>query len=552
MTAESRHPATIERDARSPRIGRPLVATVMIAVACTFGAALAGWLLGLAVANVRGSADDWRYAVGGLAFVTAVFLIVRFWPQVRRDAAWGFLIVGAASGLLILLYTSPQPNSTWDGQVHFDAANSMSYQKNAQYDNGDLYALEAVPYEAIETEDGLHWYDMSLESMTRRAELLDELQGEGPVKVVEGTERSNGGTWRGVNAVGRTPLAFGLWFGRWLGFGNLGEYQTARLMNLAFYLVVCFFGIRFVRSSQLPFTVIALSPVALFQAVNFTYDPWINSLVLFAYCRFTGEVERARERLDLIGGLLILVPFTFGCFAKAVYAPLALGFLGLPGTKFRSWRGRLLWWLSVVAALGYLLSTFMLPFLRSSGSGYTDERGGKSVNAGEQLQFIIRNPLTFFRVMTRTGVDFYDPEYLAQSAWELHFMPPTELAEPIGWTYLCILTYTSLIVRDGREPTAFHWFEKVVDIAGLVGAFGMLATSLYLGFSPVASLEVAGLQARYLLPMYPAIFGVLLAFPWLVRVFPEGFRRGARVSVWVLIFLYLVLFILFRYAVFFD
>lgn len=532
------------------RNGKRLILALAIA-ACAGGM---GWILGIFAANVQANGLDWRYSFAGMAILAAIALGCYFWRAIQENAEWGYLICASAVGLILVAIMPAQPNASWDGAIHFNTANAISWGEAARYDEGDLISLDGVPY--IKGFDGKFGNrpDFSFSATTETVQAIDEGQSAPSVYMAEGTLRHEGSTWIMPSAVGNLPAGMGLLFGRLLGLPNSGELVCARLFNLFTYVLLWFFGIRYLRSAKLVFAAVALIPTSIFQAANFSYDPWLIAMLGFATCRYVGELQRPEEPLDIGRAAAILVPIVLACLVKAIYFPVALGFWAMGRGKFLPERQGLRWvWrlALVLVALG-LFASFALPFFSRGGEGFTDTRGGEDVNSETQLELVIGDPLVFVSAAGRTGLAIVEPDYLGQSVALLPYMPPSDFEGVMGLGYLAFVIAAALLLRSEEDRSYAAVRFKLLNLIGILGSYLLFAASLYIGFTAVGGTEVAGFQPKYLLPFYPAFFGIVLNFPGIASAMGTRVGRLLRQIFWVFLTLYFVAFIGLRFVVFFE
>lgn len=539
---------------RCRRLKRLLLAIVLCVLAV-----LAGWALGLAAAIFQDNVGDWRYGVVFACVLVALCLFILFWPQIAADAAWGFLILSLAMGLALVAVMPLQANVTWDGAAHFNATNAMSYLENAEYDAGDMAEMGNPMFpggyirEPQPSESRL-WAKTDLESVSLVSQAITDAQYHWPVQVMDGTLRYLKSSWVFPSAVGRIPGAFGMWTARVLGLNDVWEYTGARIANLAIYVFLWFYGIRYLRSSKLVFSAIALGPVAMFLATNFGYDHFLIAMLGFSLCRYVGELQRPEEPIGFTGALAILVPYVIGCLVKAVYFPVGVIYLFMPKSKLQVGEAsrRWAWTCAVVGAAALLVASFAVPFFVRDTSTYTDDRGGHSVDASSQLSYVLENPGEFAATLGRSGLEFFGPTYLRDAQARLNYLTPSSYEGLLGWTYFGFLVAVALLCRDELDRTFSGLPLKLLTILGVVGAYVLIATSLYISFTDVAKSTVSGLQPKYLLPFIPLLGGVLLNVPALGMALGKGWRRAAPVAVWAFAGLYYVAFLALRFVVFFE
>lgn len=205
-----------------------------------------------------------------------------------------------------------------------------------------------------------------------------------------------------------------------LGLSFCLKYVAVKLTYALIYSLVCYRGMRLLKSGKMILAAIATIPSALMMASNLSYDYWLIAFLLYAVSRLVGELQRPDQKLTLKSAALMFVAFFVGCAPKAVYFPIVLLMLLMPKCKFnttaqsRIYRGVCL----VVPVL--IASTFLLGFIGnvSAGSYVGDTRGTSKVNGTEQVHFILSDIPGYFAIL----FNFWFSSYLYACVHDTAFL----------------------------------------------------------------------------------------------------------------------------------
>ena len=204
--------------------------------------------------------------------------------------------------------------------------------------------------------------------------------------------------------------------------------------------------------------------------------------------------------------------FTFsGLAVKAVYFPIIGLFFMVPRNRFVSSKQRVHYYAAVFVLGLIAFASFALPFLFSaaSGSNVGDMRGGSDVNSGQQIAFILADPLRYAEILANYFSTYYlNP--MTSSEYAFNFAYLGALAAQISVNALrglvqvlpalCLMlvglfSADSISVKHAG-PAYFLWASFV-----FLFTVALVATALYVSFTPVGLGTVNGCQSRYLLPL---------------------------------------------------
>lgn len=289
-----------------------------------------------------------------------------------------------------------------------------------------------------------------------------------------------------------------------LGLNFSLKYVLSKLIYAIIYSFVVYFGMKQLKSGKMIYASIAMLPTALFLAANYGYDYWVNGFMLLGVATLVGVLQR-EEVLSFKKAALMLGAIALACGPKAIYFPLALLCLLIPKKKFSKPIYSTLFRVATVITALLIASSFLIPQV-SQGFGTGDTRGGSTVNASEQALFILHDPLNYiFGILlpflwnylgfmtTRGYMDFF--AYLGYSSWWLWIL---------SFVMVVFTTITDKAECDDKVDT---WKSRTWSIILGLGTAGLVATSMYVSFTPVGLETVNGCQPRYIIPL---LFGVLI------------------------------------------
>ncbi|MEY8437862.1 DUF2142 domain-containing protein [Atopobiaceae bacterium 24-176] len=471
-------------------------AGVVVALLLAAGATL--WLV---CAGLLGM--GWRQALLPAALAPSAALVA---IEAKRLAArpWAaILAVLVPVGLVLCAYMPAIVSVSWDGYVHYRAANNIAQGEvtvstladNVLYDMDGIYDVGLFPLGTSDDDWHPNWNSILSDEGTAHAnERFKELD-----KVI--ANRTTNPSHPGATTAGRLPNALGLAVGDAVGAPFLVRLFLGRAANLLCYAAIMALAASWLKRGGWTVFAIAVTPTLVFMACNYSYDPFAISLVTLAACRFVGELQRPDERLTAGRAAWILVPFFVGTLTKAVFVPSALMLLFMPRSKFGSARSHRAWIEAGCLVVAALLASFAVPFLLSGGNAVADARGGATdIDSQRQLAHILGHPLSYAVTLICSFLWVFNPA----SAFCLLPVSLCYLPMPDGWqamaaVWVCLALGCATL---DRGPVDDRWRSPALGwgtFAGIALSFVLMATALYLGYTNVGAFLVSGLQVRYLL-----------------------------------------------------
>lgn len=285
------------------------------------------------------------------------------------------------------------------------------------------------------------------------------------------------------------PQAIGLKLGMFFNKTAYGQLQTARIMNLVFYIVLVISAIWLVPKGKVLVALISALPTAVYLASSLSSDMFGYEIVLlFLACvmRISSQ-ERLVSRVQLVI-LVILVILFFQI--KVAYLPIVLVLFAVD-RRVISWGRKV----AVVLTGAIIGGGFYMLWSRAHSIVLLN------TDPAVMKDYLTHNPLLFlYNVIVNIGA-----------------IPSQLSALPVSYTLitLAILLYLLWsLPHQSFQQTELFWdtvYANRFAILAFVTAFaslGMTYSALFLTWTPLSGTTVQtieGFQGRYLLPLLPLL-----------------------------------------------
>ncbi len=422
----------------------------------------------------------------------------------RKKNELVFLVDALLIGTFLSFALPPLTAISPDDQIHFDRSLTVSYLWSPQYTEAER-SMFAVPWVA----DGELQYDSVRDFVDSMDVIHESFTDSGSIVHVSGPTISVAGndTSPSISYVGYLPAALGLWLSRLFGFTFSLQVMFGRWVNLVFYVLVIYAAIRILPRYKGLACLIGLLPTSLYIAANYSYDPWVISLMMLALALVFEEIEAGNRRLTSKKLLLIALVFFLALAPKAIYFPMVGIMLLLPKTKFDDDRNHKAFFVSTCLFALFLVATFILPMLFTPEVQAGDIRGGSDVNSVEQIKHILSHPISYLKTLGGFMLGYLSP--VGSNDYTMHYAYMGDLYDVLPW--MSTVPFIVLVIAAVREPLTVggsspSLFSRIWVVILSLGCVVLVATSMYVAFTPVGSDSIAGCQARYILPVALPLF----------------------------------------------
>ncbi len=304
----------------------------------------------------------------------------------------------------------------------------------------------------------------------------------------------------------------------------LTMYFASRFAGLFAYMFLALIAIRLIPYGKWLLFVLALTPMAIYQASIISADTISNGIGLV----FIGGCLYLQDKKELswkdFSLLVVLIALLF--FTKPNLFPLiALPYLILRPSRFSRKSAYPL--LIVITIVLFMIEVIGWWNATSANVDFLDSGlVSSSVNAQEQVRNIISNPLILFQIFLYSIV-VQGPRYIYQ--WiGVYGYDYGNVPEITYLLYLIGLGLALLLIKDKSLPDKHVRFALIVTF---IATYVATLLSLYVTFTTVGEKFVYGVQGRYLIPVFPLLFlGLSDAFKFRLFVPIKLFVVGSVIA----------------------
>lgn len=285
------------------------------------------------------------------------------------------------------------------------------------------------------------------------------------------------------------------------GLNYFAMFIIARMANVLTYAFVIYLGLKKLKHGALIFSSVCLMPGAMIIASTFTYDYFITAFVCYAFCYFISELQNPEKKFTLKDGILMLGAIIIGSGPKTIYLVLVFPMIFMSKTKFNTKKGVWLYRLACVGAMMIMLWSFILPFISNTASGTVggDYRGGSDVDTTRQALWILEHPWEYTKILLKFVGEYVSFTNATNMSVALSYVGNAKVIW--GTLALCIMAFCAFTDKGECDDFAGVVKMKSVTIFTCFGLTCLIATALYLSFTPVGLYTINGCQWRYIIPV---------------------------------------------------
>lgn len=335
--------------------------------------------------------------------------------------------------------------------------------------------------------------------------------------------------------VAYAPHVIGVWLARLFNLRPLYMMYLMRLTALLFGIIIIAFAIYIMPFAKLPFTLLALWPMSLFQLSTITADTTAIALS-FLFISLVAHLINKKSDLSykkmsglvLVAGSMVLTKPTLFLLVF-----LTLGFLTNKSITLKK---------ASIAIASTIVISLALVFTWNSlvkdmiSYGFTQTFPGNSYSS--QLESIKTKPLYFGYVLYESILTGNFDKEVGSAVANLGWMDTPFPMVGVVCAYM-LLAIGVFVASQADSPKFSKWFRAQLIATSALIVLATL-TALYLFQTPVGYYTVLGVQGRY---MIPAVALIILALSQGNKTFSSGryshlaqtsLRISAALLVWMI------------------
>lgn len=320
---------------------------------------------------------------------------------------------------------------------------------------------------------------------------------------------------------------------KFIGVPITWRINLVRLLYLFLYVLICFFAIRKLKTCKMLMCVIAMLPTCVFLASNITYDWWVIGFTILGFSYFLYEMQTPKQALSIKNSIIMSGSFLLVCVIKEPYFLLLFIPAFIRKNNFKkNVKKRILHYVIILISLIILFFFLYYRAVDSINSG-GDMRGGAGINASEQINYILSNPIVYAKTLLlhlSNYISITGLNNLTSSFGHLTNTPVMPYAKDFALPLLLLLIAT-IIDRNKYDLYTGKIYLKIFAIIFFIASAAIICTCFYIIFTPVGADIIAGAQFRYLLPLIVVLLPLMnLRFMSFVKK-PKNYNFGFILSV---------------------
>lgn len=319
------------------------------------------------------------------------------------------------------------------------------------------------------------------------------------------------------------PQATGIAIFRHLTDSSIALAYAARIFNWLFAGVCIFFALRLMPRFKFLLLAVMILPMSLHQFNSLSADASLLALAAL----YLALVLHLRDKNEGIERWELLLLYAVGIglsLTKLVYLPLVLLAVLIPRRIFSSPKA----WLFSLAGLFILTGGLNLLWLHESAGLLVATHKADTDPAG-QMAFILSDPVGYVSILLNSAYHLTKPLIHTMLGISLGWLdvPINKWIIRLCGLMVLIVPFMEVGHRNSFDnalkETGLALRERALMLGIVLIIIVLMATALYLQWTPYKQGLVAGLQGRYYLP---------LLLPVIIAIMPElkGWRGWGKLS----------------------
>lgn len=295
--------------------------------------------------------------------------------------------------------------------------------------------------------------------------------------------------------IAHLPQIAGAIAGKILNLGTVPVLMLVKIFAGLFYLICCYYAIKFIPFGKLTMFVCALLPLSIEMNTSSSYDNVAISLALLII-GYELYLVYKKEKVVWKDIILLSVLNMWLAPVKVVYFLVSGLCILIPANKLKKKNQKYMVFAVVMLAGMIAVMVTRLGFVSVIASG--GSAGGTTFT----LQLILSDPVNSFCILMRTILE-RTPEFLRHVFGGIYSWFNISVSLTFVFGFMAI-AFLSVLVHEDEEV----YLDKKAKICMVVIAFiitGCTVMGLWLSWTPKEAVMIEGIQGRYFLPYLPLI-----------------------------------------------
>jgi len=243
----------------------------------------------------------------------------------------------------------------------------------------------------------------------------------------------------------------------------------------------------------------------MFLITNYSYDAWVTVFIFLGVAYFVSEIQQPDKSISAMDTFIMCLSLILACLPKQIYMPIMI----IPFFMYKRWKNkseRNKYYIICFLMTALMFALLIIRAFSSVTSG-GDTRGGSGVNSMEQLKFILGEPFNYAKILLK-----FLGEYLSINSMKAYTNFYAYMGfgtQTVTWIFIISIMFTTLTDKNEFDKFKGKQLLRIINILIFIGLAALVATSLYISFTPVRSETIAGCQPRYIIPLLFPLLTVL-------------------------------------------
>lgn len=429
-----------------------------------------------------------KYALLFLSLLCTIVCLLIIW---KKNIALHkiFVIVGLLIGCSYLFVMTPLsiPDEQYHYQSSYIVSNQLLFVKNK-----NCAVKEHIDYSKLKVHEN------SEDAYTRMSN--DLILGNDSYKKEEKIDENYSKDY----PIQYIPQAIGISIARLLHMNFGGVFYLGRFTNLLFFIICVYFAIKTIPVFKEVMFCTAILPMSIHQAASFSSDSFINGLafLLISVLVFLIIEKEPINRRTVISSIIISMLLSP---AKIIYVLITFLAIVIPTEKFKSVKKKVLFIISIIG-FGFLaIAIVKYNAIIDISSAHINQEtwaGARCYVINDVIEDPINTVKIYLKTIKHYGIWYFET-MLGSTLSGLTIKLPSWIV------YVLIFTFTLVSLDNGKEKYVFRNKDKMLMILIIASSFCAVLTAMFLGWTPIFSDIILGVQGRYFLPLLPIISFVI-------------------------------------------
>mgnify|MGYP003371431515 CR=1 FL=1 len=277
---------------------------------------------------------------------------------------------------------------------------------------------------------------------------------------------------------------------------------VGRIVNMIVAMALLYLAIKIIPFGKKLILLPAMIPIAIEGFTSLSPDAMTISMSFLYIAYILHLAFGNKEKILVKDKIILLVMSVVIALCKIVYIPLVGLILIIPKEKFKNGTNKNKTFnFCIIAGIALVIN---LIWLGIAGQYLANFREGDSKI---QVLLALKNPIKYIQMLLYT-INLSGNKYLlALFGAELGWGEFIKLYSLVPYAFIAI--YIFAIISDQKLKNKFKKYQLIWMTLVVLAVVALIFTSLYVQWTYIGSVSIAGVQGRYFLPILPLIALIL-------------------------------------------